>query len=449
MEKNRTSEINKHKYGSVYLLLILLLVLLFINTILHSQSNGYGVLVVQINGEINSATSEQIRSAINYAQTNNDIVVIELNTPGGDLDSTLEITQDILQANTLVVGYVVGTWAESAGTLIFLSTHVSAMQPQTQIGSVQPVELLPSGQVVFINDSKIINAIAQRAQLLASLTGKNTTAAQLFVTVNLNLNATQAVKYHVANFIANSLTQLINLINGHTFRLPSSNSSFTFIFNGNVINYNPPIYVQILNVLNDPIISGLLSIAGTILLLAGLFLGDAVILVPLGLSLIILSLISQGLNENYAGIILAIIGISMIIAEIASHATFHGIGLAIGGILIFSGVMLIPLLSINYTTPSYLNTIFYTFIGISIIFGALGIFMGGKIISARRRRSLVNNYIGKVGIATEDIRKGKEGYINIEGELWRATSDEDIERGMEVIVIDQQGFKLKVKKLIR
>ncbi|MGB9831017.1 MAG: ATP-dependent Clp protease proteolytic subunit, partial [Fervidicoccus fontis] len=126
-----------------FIVVFLLLFLLFSESkISYAQSNnviGNRVIVITVSGVIDSAVEEYVSNAIAVAEKKHAILVIYLNTPGGLLDSAMNIAIDIDKSTIPVIGFVVDKWAESAGTLIFVCTHIAAMQPGTIIGSMQPI----------------------------------------------------------------------------------------------------------------------------------------------------------------------------------------------------------------------------------------------------------------------------------------------------------------------
>ncbi|HIP66120.1 MAG TPA: nodulation protein NfeD, partial [Pyrodictium sp.] len=89
------------------------------------------LLRVELSGVIDSALAEYVRRAVEEASSNNYAVLMLLNTPGGSLDAALNIIETLRGSSVPVIGYVVGRWAVSAGTLILFCTHVAAMQPGT------------------------------------------------------------------------------------------------------------------------------------------------------------------------------------------------------------------------------------------------------------------------------------------------------------------------------
>ena len=201
-----------------YLTSLLFFILFFVSIIANSQSSN--VLVVEINGTIDQSTVEIFEESINIAESeNSEAIILLLDTPGGGLQQTFDIADLINESSIPVVGYVYpsGSAAWSAGTFILISSHVAAMADHTVIGSAQPVEITPQG-TRYINDSKIINALTKWIETRADMYNRNKTIAKQFITKNLNLNETLAYDYGVIEFVATSVEQLIQDINGSVIK---------------------------------------------------------------------------------------------------------------------------------------------------------------------------------------------------------------------------------------
>lgn len=231
------------KYGSLIVLIIMISLTMALIHISIADSNTYvihEVYVFNLNGEITDLTYEELQNALQLAEsTPNSALLIILETPGGELDAALNIVSSIENSKIPVIGFVypTGSYAWSAGTLVLMSTTIAAMAPGTVIGSCEPVEINPiTGQEVFINESKILNAISQYFVEVAEFRGRNATFAHDCVFYNTNLGPEDALKYGVINFVATDLDSLFNEINGSTI------SGVTYyVINPKVTYYQPGI----------------------------------------------------------------------------------------------------------------------------------------------------------------------------------------------------------------
>jgi membrane-bound serine protease (ClpP class) len=425
-----------------------LLLLFFLTLFLYSaESSAEHIIAVKLDGTITSMSSEVVGEALKEAEALNTPLLLLLDTPGGNLDATMKIIELIERAAVPVIGYVYpqGAKAWSAGTYILLSTHIAAMAPHTIIGSAQPVAYNPLGGTQPINDTKTINALTTFLVERARMHGRNETAAARFIKENLNLSAEEAKKMKVVEFVAGSIEDLLKMVDG--VEVQTSAGPYRIKTAGlTVILWEPPLKLQIMKVLSDPLISYILFIFGLYALIFGLTspgYGSEVI----GAVCLILGLIGLGLTGVFiGGLILIALGAILLLAELLTpgFGLLGGAGFAciiIGGLLLFPSLPSGPWL----ISPELLNSILLTTIIVPLTIGAFFIFAAYKVIQARRRPPALKGIVGEVCIAVEDIPKGKVGLVRYGAEYWQATSDQDITKGQKVRVIQKDGPILKVK----
>lgn len=253
--------------GASLFLLSLLLLLLPALPIASATTSG-PVLAVELQGPITPASDDIVAAALQEADAGGfQAVMLLLDTPGGGLTETYEILRQMEETEIPVIAYVhpEGAVAWSAGTLILISSDVAAMAPHCIIGSAQPVRLSALGEAEPINDSKTTNAIVALIEEKARAHGRNTTAAREFVASNLNLNADEAKNYGVIEYIAASPEELLGQING------SRAKNATLLTEAAAVQYfQPPINLQLLRLLSDPTLAGLLMLVGLYALIFGL-----------------------------------------------------------------------------------------------------------------------------------------------------------------------------------
>ncbi len=411
------------------------------------ETNNY-IIVVSISGEIDYGVQELIKEAIARAEEVNGILIIVLDTPGGLLDATFNIISLIRTSKVPVVGYVYppGKGAWSAGTLILLACHVAAMAPGTIIGSLQPVYYNPAtGEYTTVNESKIINPVLEMATTLARDRGRNVSTAQAFVLENLNLDAEDALKFHIIEFIARSLDELIQKLNGYTVTLDNGETVVLNTKNAKVEHYSGSLRTQVIRVFSDPVINGLIGTLGILLLIIGVISGHYVVL-PLAIGLIILSLLGAGYNANYISLTLMLIGAIALAIELVTPR-FGILGFS-GIILIALGIALMPYLNPSwFVSPEYQRMLFWTGITTGIVLGAFMGFVLYKIIQAKRKPPVLKiGMVGLEGKCVEPIEPGREGFVLVQGEYWRARSDEKIDVNEKIVVVKKDGAVLIVKK---
>jgi membrane-bound serine protease (ClpP class) len=423
--------------------------LLFLSTSATAQTSS--VLLVEITGTIDQSTVEIITDSLKRAESIDvQAVVLLLNTPGGGLDQTFEIASKIKQSTIPIIGYVFpsGATAWSAGTFILLSTPLAAMADYTIIGSCQPIETTLEG-TRFINDSKIINALVEWLQERAVMYGRNETLAELFITQNRNVNATVAKDSNVIEIVASSVDQLLNEIDGRNVTTAAGTVTLQ-TKDAEQIRYSPPIQIQILKLISNPILTSLLLMLGIFALLVGISspgYGAEVF----GVIAILLSLIGSGFSISTLSIIFIIIGCLLLAVEIFVLPGFGAAG--IGGIicLIIGSIFLIPsyptrrwLISGEYMTDALIIMLI-----VIVLFALFFAFLLYKILQIRKKKAVVGKFAGETALVIEKITPEKIGFVRFKGEYWQAKSDTVIETNTKVVIIDKDETTLIVKPLDR
>lgn len=199
-------------------LLVAFLMLLSSSLVSDASQQINEALVVEILppfDAIDPGVAECVREALDNAERSRNAVIILIDSYGGWLDSALAIGDAIYLSKTPVIGFVAGGKALSAGTLILLPTHIFAISSNSIIGAMQPVSYDPlTGSVRYLNESKVLNPIIEKAVLYAESRGRNVSLIKEFITSNLVLNAEESRRLGISDLIVNSIDELINEING-------------------------------------------------------------------------------------------------------------------------------------------------------------------------------------------------------------------------------------------
>jgi membrane-bound serine protease (ClpP class) len=398
------------------------------------------VLAVELQGPITPASDDIVAAALQEAEAGGFLaIMLLLDTPGGGLTETYEILGQIEETKMPVIAYVYpeGAAAWSAGTLILIGSDVAAMAPHAIIGSAQPVRLSALGEAEPINDNKTANAIVALIEEKARARGRNTTAAREFVLSNLNLNAEEARNYGVIEYIAASPEVLANQING-------SHVKNTTLLTAAVAvqHFSPPINLQLLRLLSDPTLAGLLMLVGLYALVFGLS-SPGIGSEALGVAALALGLIGMGYSVNVGAVFLLLLGLGLILAELHSHS--FGL-LALAGLVcvIVGSILLIPTSFPQWYVPGdYQRSMALAIILPSLI---LGIFLGFAIYKIARARFAVpvlGHIVGQEALAID--RLDREGYVLFQGEYWQAKAEDTVEKGEKVVITGKEGARLLVK----
>ena len=398
------------------------------------------VLVLRISEAITPASDNIVADAIAKAENENfEALVISLDTPGGGLEETQTIIENIGNTTLPVIGYVPeGGKAWSAGTLILLGTDIAAMAPFTVIGSAQPVQISAEGTKP-IEDEKVINALVKFSVTTASKHGRNETFAEEVITKNKNLDAQEALKAGVIEYIAPSIPDLLTQINGKVVKgkvLRTESASIEY--------YEPPLSLSFLGLISNPIISSLLMTIGLYGIIFGISSPGAGAEV-FGLIAIVLGLMGTGFNVNIGALFLIIVGIGLLILEIKIPG-FGIFGFAGLLSLVIGSILLIPMGGENIYTPEFRRLMTLTVAAPTIVFGLFLVFAIYKVTEVRKKKPVIGSIIGDTARTIDPLGSGKSGFVRYNGEYWQARSEEEIEAKEEVEIIGKEKEVLLVKR---
>jgi membrane-bound serine protease (ClpP class) len=400
------------------------------------------VEVLTVDGTIVPVIADYIDRGISQAEEDGATVcIIELDTPGGLLDSTEKIVQSIMNADVPIVVYVSpkGAWAASAGTFITLSAHIAAMTPGTTIGAAHPVsaggEEIPEDQM-----QKIVEFSAKWMRTIAEERGRNMEEAELAVTQSKSFTDVDALEYNLIDLRADNLESLIAQIDGWEVTLA----------NGEEVVIDTADYVQTRNEMNaiesflqtisDPNIAYILLTLATIGLIVEISNPGMVFPGIAGGISLLLAFYSLGvLNAYWGGIALLLLAVGLFIAEYFTTSfgllTAGGIAsLVIGSLILFSHS---PGIEVNRGLIA----------GVTVGFTAFAIFVVGAIIRGQRRRKYTGaeGMIGGIAIAKTPL--DPTGTVLAQGELWTAASEGDrVAPGEEVIITKVEALTFWVTK---
>ncbi len=416
----------------------LLFLLFFITTFAYAQK----VYFIKIDSAITPVTANFINYALNHAEEKKGkALIIQLDTPGGLVDSTREIVKGFLQSSIPIIVYVSpqGARAASAGVFLVLASHLAAMAPSTHIGAAHPVELTGKADSKMLE--KIANDLASWARSLAETRGRNPEFAELAVKKSKSITEKEALSLGVIEIIAKDLEDLINKAHGRKIKIKDQEVILQ-LKDYPLEEIKEDLKTKFFKVLANPnlvyflLMLGLLGIYFELshpgAIFPGVFGAICLILAFLGLSII---------PMNYAG--LALILLAGLLFFLETQVTSHGL-LTLGGII---SLLLGSLLLFGQNPPSlrvyqpFLITVVITF---ALLFGGIT-YLAVKTLR-KKPVSGTEGLIGKKGKALTKITK-EGGRVFVEGEIWQATSDEEIPEGAKVEVIEKTGFTLKVKSL--
>jgi membrane-bound serine protease (ClpP class) len=399
------------------------------------------VATIQLDGVISPVTVRLVEAALTRAQSEGaGVLVIQLDTPGGLERSMRVICQRLLNAEIPVIVYVAPTGgrAASAGVFITMAAHVAAMAPATNIGAAHPVAL--GGGVDKESMKKIENDAAAFARTIAVERGRNAEWAEKAVRQSVSITEREAVKLKVVDLVADSLPDLLDKIDGRVVK--TTKGLVTLQTRGAVVKaIEVGFRDRVLNVITDPNVAYILMMLGML----GLFfeLSNPGVILPGvigGISLILAFFAMQSLPINYAGLLLILFGIVLLIAEIT--VVSHGV-LAVGGIvaLALGSLMLFDAPEIGFRVSWW---VILPTVGATAGMFLVAVAAGLRALSAS---SPVGGsaLVGQTGVARDAL--SPEGQVLVQGELWRAVArGAPVAEGARVRVVDANGLTLTVEK---
>ncbi len=432
------------------ILIIAVLSTLTIAPNISCKNGGSNAILIRIDGimgTIDTPVEEYVRQALKIAEDRGVPLFIVVNSYGGYVDPTINIANMILEARTPVIGFIMDK-AFSAASILIQPMHIIASVPHGVIGAAQPITINPvTGQYEFINESKVINSIVAMAKRYAEIRGRNSTAVEMFIRKNLVLNGEEAVNNNVIDFTANNLNELIIAINGRDVVLTYNGiKRNTTIYVYGIEEFTPPYYIQVYSYLRDSTINSILWFIGFFGTFLALLSGRLDIL-PFTFVFLLLALIGGGMNINVVSVLLLALGAILITIEMFTPG--YGI-IGISGIIaLIFGFLLMPINPATFIHPGVFESLrnFILIVGGGL--SAFFLFIMYKAVEAKRKRRAIIYTPGSkqiIGRAIERIEPGKRGFVIVEGEYWYAESNEVIEPGEEVVVIDRKDFTLIIRK---
>jgi membrane-bound serine protease (ClpP class) len=402
--------------------------------------------VLYVRGTIDQGLKEHIKIALDLAEKDNAALILDVNSPGGFLGDTMDITDMILRSDVPVIGFASGD-SYSGATLILIPTHVLAVSPTANIGDAQPITIGPTGQIQPVTEPKIINPLIKKYTDIAEMRGRNATLVKEFILNATVINGVEAVKYKIADLNANSLQDLIKKIYDREVKI--GDNIFILKIDA-LVNAPECISCTLLSFLSDPTVSGILITIAVFSIIFAISSGH-LIGIPIALIFLFLGLIGSGFSLNLISLFMIILGLGFLAGGIALGGSEGGILIISGLILTGLGGMFLPVVGREIMisgSENIITTLYYASVGIGIGAGSIGAFIAVQIIRIMKTRHRFFDMIGKEGVAKDEIGPDKEGYVMIEGELWRAVSDKDlIKPGEKIIVIDKRDFLLIVRKV--
>jgi membrane-bound serine protease (ClpP class) len=400
------------------------------------------VVLLHVHDTIQPISEQYIsRGIARAADIHADAVLIELDTPGGLLDSTRDIVHDILASPSPVIVYIApsGSRAGSAGFFILESADIAAMAPGTNAGAAHPVVM--GTNVDPIMKQKMENDATAFLRSYVARRNRNIDAAQDAVLNSKSYTESEAEKLKLIDVIAPSNTALLDAIDGRSVTLFDGATVLLHTRDAHIVPVDTTLRENILDKLMDPNLAVLILVVGGLLIYLEFNTPGTIIPGALGTLLVVLALFALNLLPvRYTSLMLLLAAFALMIleAKFASHGVLAGAGiicLVFGTLTLVAGP--IPELRVSVATA----------VGTGIAFGAITTFLVRIAFRARRNKVLTGPeaLVGSIAIAQQplDLR----GQVMVHGELWFAESPAPVSPGERVRVRAVRNLTLLVERI--
>ncbi|HWF91427.1 MAG TPA: nodulation protein NfeD [Terriglobales bacterium] len=408
--------------------------------LLISISSSAEVLKIVVNDTIQPITEEYIARAIAEAQRGHDqALLIELNTPGGLLDSTRDIIHNIVTSPVPVIIYVspAGSRAASAGFFILESADIAAMAPGTNTGAAHPV-LMGGGKMDDVMKQKIENDAAAFMRSFVSKRGRNVDVAESTVRQSKSFTDEEALKQNLINYVAPNEADLFKQISAQPVKRFDGQLAALQLVNAPVRIYDMTLKEHILDYIMDPNVAFILLAIGALALYVEFNHPGAVLPGVVGLIFILLAIFALNLLPvRFAAVVL--IFVSFVLFALEAKFATHGT-LAIGGIVTMT---LGGLLLVDAPIPE-MQVHLLTALAVSIPLGLITVFLMGIALKARANKVVTGEQglVGEIGMAQTAL--SPSGKVFVHGEIWNATASSPVTVGQTVVVRKVDGLLLLV-----
>jgi membrane-bound serine protease (ClpP class) len=416
------------------------------------------VLYAELTGSVDPGSSAHLLEAIHDAEDRGaEALVVRIDTPGGLLSSTREVVQAELSAHVPIVFWVgpPGARAGSAGLFLTMAAHVAAMAPSSNIGAAHPVSLFggdgpaPNPSEPDTMAKKVENDTAAFIRGIAERRFRNVDWAEKAVRDSESVTASRAVELKVVDLLAEDLPDLLHKLDGRKVELGGGDTRVLRTASAEVRPATWSVKHRVLHALADPEVTFLIGMLGVIGLLLELFHPGTLVPGVVGVvCLVIAGMGLQMLPVNTGALLLIALGVALFAAEL--YAGGHGGFVAAGAVCLVLGSLFL----IGHVSPRfYADPDFGLGLRLALPVGSavalIAATLAWKLSNSTRQplRTGAPGLLGEVGEVRDAVTAGAPGSVLVHGELWQASSREDLESGARARVVAVQGLQLMISRV--
>src|SRR5579859_174448 len=430
-------------------ILAIILSVFFVVTGGSAEAASTHVDVMVFNGDVGPASLRFLTHAIDTAEHDgSQALVIEIDTPGGDIESMKSMTQAELASTVPVIAYVspAGGRAGSAGAFVTLAAHIAAMAPTTRIGASSPVSG-SGGNLDTTLQAKIENDLVAAMSGIQTHYRRNVPLATAMVTGAKSYDDSTAKQQHIVDYggdDAPSLSALLNIVNGRAVVLGSGQTVYLQTAGAATQTINQTAMDVFYGFLLDPNVIFLLFIVAMIGIYLEVSHPGAILPGVAGAIALLLFLFAIGsLTPNWAGLGLMVLAFVLLVLDV--RLPTHGV-LTVGAVIsLIVGTLLFFNSGGPYGGPQVNPLVVYI---MGAVIGAIGLTLVAFIVRAQRRpvSTGVEGMVGAKVIALTPLLP--EGRVSYGGENWAAILDSpaiSADEDSVLQIVSVEGLRLHVR----
>jgi membrane-bound serine protease (ClpP class) len=415
-------------------------------SVLPMQGRGADVIEVAVDGVVSPATRDIVTSAIAQASRDHaDAVLVRLSTPGGLMDSTREIVEQVFHSPLPVIMWTgpSGARAASAGFFLLEAGDIAAMAPGTNTGASHPV--IEGAQMDPVMKQKLENDAAALMRTIVMHRGRNEAAAEKTVRESASYTDREALNQHLIDLIAPDEASLLKALDGREITRFDGSRATLHLAGRSIAVFQPSLRLRVLAAIADPNIALLLLVLGAMGIYAEFSMPGMVAPGVIGAMLILLGLTALSVFPiDWLGAGLMVLALIFFVLE--AKFTTHGILTAGGAVAMLVGALM--LIDTGSTgVPDTLRIRLSTALALTIPFALITSFLLSIAMRARRNKVTTGaeGMMGASAVALGDLNP--EGMVQIHGEYWKAQASKPVAASEPVRITGIDGLTLQVEPI--